>query len=273
MIRPRQILESVVLHYENTPTSVSVSIDGGAITTVTDLPGHTSYKTRRMSVPAGSAGYIPQIQIDSVAPTDHQFVTAPSTSFSEQKIWHYYEVTVSGDVTISLYLDEINLVDSFSVTVPTLPLSTTEVFDEYTLKVFFPPLSFGYIPHIFNATSDEGDIVSARPVALSSRFYNTLTSHSECRVTYRGRVQLQFHIDGRDVGKMYSFEPQFNSRGVEKYVTETFYLPSGTIGHVFQWTTVGKYGSEFSGDVAMLETDASLNQADPQPQVPSNDIQ
>ena len=273
MIRERQIFESIMLHYKDAPTSVSVTLDGTTVATISDLPSHFNYKSRRVSVPSGFSGYVPQIQIDTLEKSDFQFSLTPAKNFSTQQIWHYFELTVSGDTTISLYLDEVKLVDKQKIVMPTLPDSEVKKYSEYTVKVFYPPLSFGYVPHVYNETSDEGDIILAKPVALPSRFYANVNTHSECRITYKGRVEVQFYIDGKEIGDPYHFEPKYNLKGFEKYVTEKFYLPSGSHGHIFQWETTGLYGSEYHGDIAVLETDSSLGATDIQPQVPGHGVQ
>lgn len=262
MIRPRQILDSVILHYEGQPSSITITLDGATVSTITDLPNHTQYKTRRVSVPSGFVGFVPQFSTNSTTRVDVEFVLIPIGTYQAQQIWHYYEVTYSGNITVDVDLDENNVVSSKSLTLPNVA-NTTNAKKSHTRKVYLPPLSFGYVPHFRNATADAGDIIYAKPVALPLQYYQGERNLSEGQITYIGDVTVQFYYDGRKLDRPYSFKKQTHSNGLEKYVTEKFYFPSGSTGHIFQWEqTTG------DGDIAKVETDATLGATDLQPQVP-----
>jgi len=261
MIRERQILDSVILHYTGQPSSVSVSLDGVSVASITNLPNHTSQKSRRVSLPAGNIGYIPQFSTDSTTRIDAEFVLIPADRFQEQLIWHYYEVTYSGTVSVSVDLDENNIVLDQELTIPNIAKVSTPK-KTHTKKVYLPPLSFGYVPHLRNKTNDAGDITNAKPVALPLRFYQGEQTLSEGQITCVGDLQVQFYMDGRELGSPYQFDQETHDTGLPKYVTKKFYFPSGSIGHIFQWNQVSG-----DGDIAKIETDASIGATDVQPQV------
>ena len=111
-------------------------------------------------------------------------------------------------------------------------------------KVYLPPLSFGYVPHVFNNTADAEDIVSAKPVALPVAHYRGIRAVAEGQITYIGDLQVQFYMDGRKLGSPYQFDEQTYTSGLPKYVTEKFYFPSGSVGHIFQWEQIsGEYSN------------------------------
>ena len=89
------------------------------------------------------------------------------------------------------------------------------------------------------------------PVALPVRFYKTLEGVSECQITYKGNVFVDFFIDGEKLGDTYQFEEQFDSSGTVIYGVEKFLLPENSGGYVFQYAQVGG-----SGDIISVETDA-----------------
>jgi len=365
MIRDYITLESVTVSYKNQPPNVAISMDGRAIATVSDLPSHQEYYSRRISVPPESSGYVPHFATDSVSFVDHKFNILPASEFDQQLIWHYYELTISGGVNVSLFLDgdtkipgknlsipfsesfldrqsttavpyiilspevvsntkkiegfttdqmsNISINDSVSFgnasssgNVPSSdafagilsgvfvarkeensillnkPVSTTSATyiafgrtislrkSYHTVRVYYPPLSYGYTPHVSNSTNDIGYIIKAKPVSLPARFYSKSTTMSEGQITYQGTIRVQFYLDGNALGDPYIFKGERNSTGAYKYITKKFYLPSGAIGRVFQWNLDGDYGTDESfGDIAFVETDASLSATDTQPQVPT----
>ena len=365
MIRDLITLESVTVSYKNQPSNVSISMDGQAVALISDLPSHAEYFSRRSSVPPESSGFVPHFATDSVSFVDHKFNVLPASEFDQQLIWHYYEVTISGAVNVSLYLDgdtkipgknlqvpfsesflnrqstasdpfvvltpsvvsntqkiegfttdqmsNININDSVSFapvgaffTVPSSdafagilsgvfvsrkegnaillnkPVSTTSTTyisflktislrkSYHTVRVYYPPLSYGYTPHISNVTGDAGYIIKAKPVSLPARFLSKSATMSEGQITYQGTIQVQFYLDGNALGEPYIFKGERNSTGAYKYITKRFYLPSGSTGRVFQWNLVGDYGADGAyGDIAFVETDASLSATDNQPQVPA----
>tara|TARA_Y100001963_G_C6694876_1_gene406495 strand:+ start:311 stop:1105 length:795 start_codon:yes stop_codon:yes gene_type:complete len=260
MIRDRIILQAIKLHYKGDVGSVSVSLDGSTKSTVTDLPDHSVHRTRRMSLPAGLSGFVPQFSTGHSTKIDADFEAVPASAFTEQQIWHYYEVIYTGTVNISVYIDENIVVTAKELTLPNV-YDTTTPKQTHTQKVYLPPLSFGYVPHVFNATSDAGDIISAKPVTLPVAHYRGVRAVAEGQITYIGDLQVQFYMDGRELGGPYQFNEQTYSTGLPKYVTEKFYFPAGSIGHIFQWEQISG-----TGNIAMLETDASMASGPEEPQ-------
>jgi hypothetical protein len=367
MIRDYLTLESVAISYKGQPSNVTISMDGTAVSSIFDLPSHRNYATRRISVPSESSGFVPHFSTDSNSLVDHRFNIIPASAFDTQLIWHYYELSISGDVNVSLDLDGVNKVSGKNLQVPTseaynerkattantyivnAPSATTDSrliegftpaqmlnislndsvsligqadpldadiinLDDFagvlsgifvarkgetsillneavslgtstylgfmptiadrkkyhTVKLYFPPLSYGYTPHVSNSTSDQGYIIKAKPVALPARYYSKSTSMSEGQITYQGTVRVQFYLDGNALGTPYQFIGERTSTGTAKYVTKKFPFPSGAIGRVFQWNIDGDYGTDGAyGDVASIETDASLSATDVQPQIPA----
>ena len=260
MIRDRIILQGVKLHYKGDISSAVVSLDGSTKSTVTDLPDHTVHRTRRMSLPAGLSGFVPQFSTNHGTKIDADFEAVSASAFNEQQIWHYYEITYTGTINVSVYIDENIVVSAKQLTLPNVHDTTTPK-QTHTQKVYLPPLSFGYAPHVFNNTADAGDIVSAKPVALPVAHYRGIRAVAEGQITYIGDLQVQFYMDGRELGNPYQFDEQTYTSGLPKYVTEKFYFPSGSVGHIFQWEQVSG-----EGNIAMLETDASMASGPEEPQ-------
>ncbi len=260
MIRDRLILQAVKLHYKGDVGSAVVSLDGSTRSTVTDLPVHNVHRTRRMSLPAGLSGFVPQFSTNHGTKVDADFEAVSASAFSEQQIWHYYEITYTGTVNVSVHIDENLVVDAKQLTLPNV-YNTSTAKQTHTQKVYLPPLSFGYVPHVFNNTADAGDIVSAKPVALPVAHYRGIRAVAEGQITYIGDLQVQFYMDGRELGSPYQFDEQTYTSGLPKYVTEKFYFPSGSVGHIFQWEQISG-----EGNIAMLETDASLASGPEEPQ-------
>lgn len=260
MIRDRIILQAVKLHYKGDIPSATVSLDGSSKATIADLPVHNVHRTRRVSLPAGLSGFVPQFSANHATKIDANFEAVSASLFNEQQIWHYYEITYTGTVNVSVFIDENLVVDSKELTLPNVH-GTSNAKQTHTQKVYLPPLSFGYVPHVFNNTSDAGDIVSAKPVTLPVAHYRGIRAVAEGQITYIGDIQVQFYMDGRELGDPYQFDEKTHSTGLPKYVTEKFYFPAGSIGHIFQWEQTSG-----TGNIAMLETDASLASGPEEPQ-------
>ena len=175
-------------------------------------------------------------------------------SYNTQVVWHYYEITFTGTVNVSLYLDNVLLVgdgDDAVSTTDKKTLVTTKT--QETTKVYLPALSYGRVPHVLNDITDAGQVLSWRPVALPARFYNTLEGVSEAQITYKDQVFVDLFIDGEKSGDTYQFEAEYDSLGNMIYTTKKFYVEGQTIGRVFQYIQSGGVG-----DVATFETDAHV---------------
>jgi hypothetical protein len=132
-----------------------------------------------------------------------------------------------------------------------------------TVKVYFPPLSYGYIPHIEQVISSaqKGQILSSKPVALPIKYYKGLKTHTEYQVTYQGNVELALFMDGEQLSKEWLPEILIPQDG--GYKTHKDYLPSNSSGQVLQWVQ-----TDGDGDIALFETDQTLLDTE-QPQQPT----
>ena len=59
-----------------------------------------------MSLPAGLSGFVPQFSTNHGTKVDADFEAVSASAFSEQQIWHYYEITYTGTVNVSVHIDE-----------------------------------------------------------------------------------------------------------------------------------------------------------------------
>ena len=254
-LRQRLLLNGIAVHYKGAPT-VNVSVDGALSFTFT-APNHTTYRTRFFTAPAGVYGFIFDATSNSVDMLEYEFATASPSAFSEQTIWHYYEVTYRGTVNISLFLDEEERVgQSQSSTYDIVTLSTTK--GQETEKIYMPPMSYGRVPHVTNTASDSGEIYNFNPVRLPARFYSDVRSVSEARITYKGQVNVCLYMDGNKIGNEHSFEGKTSEYGADIYSTEVFYVDAGTVGRVFQWEQISG-----NGDIISVETDAHPLEMEP----------
>ena len=90
MIKERQIFQSLLLEYLGQPT-IKVTVDGTDILTVTGktLPEHTVRKTRRISLPKGTNGYVAQMSCNITDVIRYQFEAVPESQFRENTLFHY----------------------------------------------------------------------------------------------------------------------------------------------------------------------------------------
>lgn len=253
MIKPRQVFQDLIVEYLGNPT-INVTIDGTSKLSNLALPNHTVRKTRIVSLPSGVIGYVPQLNTTHNGIFRYQFRGLPESQFNDQLIYHHWEITFEGNVSVGLFIDEIEKTpnDSGSTTVE---LSPREGRTQDTRRIYYPALTFGYVPHVrhFVSSTNSGQIISARPVQLPPRFYKGLREHSEIRLTHEGVVFLAVYLDGEEVGSY-----QFDETATGDFVTRKSYLPAGTNGQVLQW--IQKSGD---GEVAIFETDVTLLEKEP----------
>lgn len=266
MIQERKIFQSVLLEYLGQPT-VKVTIDGSDVLTATGktLPEHLVRQTRRISLPKGSNGYVGQMSCDIPDVVRHQFEAVPEAQFRNNSLFQYFEVTFNNNLQLRLYIDEVPVFPNNS-NKKTLSLIPRKGKKQDTRKVYFPPLSYGYVPHIEQVISSaqKGQILSARPITLPPKFYRGLKTHSEYQVTYQGEVELGVYLDGELLFKEWLPEVLIPQDG--GYKTHKDYLPAGATGQVLQWVQL-----DGDGDIALFETDVTqLDQEPPgQPLPPS----
>ena len=130
--------------------------------------------------------------------------------------------------------------------------------------MYFPPLSYGYIPHIEQVISSaqDGQILASRAVALPVKFYKGLKNHAEYQATYQGNVKLAIYMDGEELMNEWLPEIQIPQDG--GYKTHKDYLPANSAGQVLQWVQ-----TDGDGDIALFETDQTLlDMEQPQQQTP-----
>jgi len=264
MIKDRQVFQSFLIEYEGKPI-VKVAVDGTNVLTATGktLPEHTVRQTRRVSLPQGSQGYVAQMSSSLTDITRYQFESQPESSFSENILFHYFEITFDKSLQVKMYMDEDSIKpNNSSSKIVTLKPRSGRIQD--TVKVYFPPLSYGYIPHIEQVISSaqKGQILSSKPVALPVKYYKGLKTHTEYQVTYQGNVELALFMDGELLTKEWLPEILIPQDG--GYKTHKDYFPSNSSGQVLQWVQTGG-----DGDIALFETDQTLlDQEQPQQQTP-----
>tara|TARA_R110002074_G_scaffold234639_1_gene406488 strand:- start:106 stop:909 length:804 start_codon:yes stop_codon:yes gene_type:complete len=264
MIKDRQVFQSVLIEYEGKPI-VKVTVDGSDVLTASGktLPEHTVRQTRRISLPQGAQGYVAQMSSNLTDITRYQFESQPESSFSENILFHYYEITFNKSLQVKLYMDEVSIKPNNSINkVVSLKPRAGRIQD--TIKVYFPPLSYGYIPHIEQVISSaqKGQILSSKPVALPIKYYKGLKTHTEYQVTYQGNVELALFMDGEQLSKEWLPEILIPQDG--GYKTHKDYFPSNSSGQVLQWVQ-----TDGDGDIALFETDQTLLDTEqPQQQTP-----
>ena len=264
MIKDRQVFQSFLIEYEGKPI-VKVAVDGSNVLTASGktLPEHTVRQTRRVSLPQGSQGYVAQMSSSLTDITRYQFESQPESSFSENILFHYFEITFDKSLQVKMYMDEDSIKpNNSSSKIVTLKPRSGRIQD--TVKVYFPPLSYGYIPHIEQVISSaqKGQILSSKPVALPVKYYKGLKTHTEYQVTYQGNVELALFMDGEQLSKEWLPEILIPQDG--GYKTHKEYFPSNSSGQVLQWVQTGG-----DGDIALFETDQTLlDQEQPQQQTP-----
>jgi len=264
MIKDRKVFQSVMLEYLGKPT-IKATVDGSNILTTTGktLPERTVRQTRRVSLPAGSHGYVAQMSADLTEVTRHQFEAVSESQYRDNTLFHYYEVTFHQGLQIKMFIDEVSVKPNNN-TNKVLSLKPRNGRKQDTVKVYFPPLSYGYIPHIEQVISSaqKGQILASRAVALPVKYYKGLKSHAEYQVTYQGEVELALFMDGELLSKEWLPEILIPQDG--GYKTHKDYLPANSAGQVLQWVQ-----TDGDGDIALFETDQTLlDMEQPQQQTP-----
>ena len=251
MLKPRTIARALIVEYVGQP-SFSYFVDNSTILTDEELPNHPVRKTRRVLLPEGVIGYAHHVTFNNASVYRHTIDLDNIDLYSVFNLYHYYEVTFEGTVTLEVYMDEVK--KDINNEVSTITLSTRGDKRQDTRKLYFPALSWGYIPHIKQTTvsTNAGQIHRAVPVALPARFYRGLRDHSEVQVTYQGFIKLDLFLDGRLLDSA-EFDAEVNE---EEFQTKKHYLPSGSKGYALQW--IQKDITNFDGEIAVFESDVTL---------------
>lgn len=261
MIKDRQSWQAIDIEYKGAPT-IHFTVDGedkiftyDASTPITELslPSHTNRLSRLVTVPAGSVGYVPQVQIDSTDVIRYSFRGQPVSSFATRNIFAYYDVTFTGSVRLKLVLDEVDTRPNNGNTFY-IDLTVREGRVQDKRRVYYPPLAYGYIPHFeqdLTVDGKDGVLIDYKLAALPSRFHKLERHHSEYQVTYEGEVQLAIYLDGRKLIEeplQEQIVPQ--DGGVTTYKG---YFPADSIGQVLQYIQIGG-----DGEIVSFETDQTL---------------
>jgi len=235
-----QVFQAVRVEYAQQPT-IQVNVDGSQVDS-RQLPSQSTFRSRRITLPVNTVGYISHLESSTTRLQNFQFDALPIESFNQQQLFHYFEVGFRGTGTLTprIYLDGTIQAQNFNT-------STSEATE--TIRVYFDALAYGYIPHIHNTGTSTADaeILWARPVALPPRFYRGIRTHAEFQITFKGDVTVQWYLDGTSIGT-YSFSSTNTT-------TEKAYFPSGTIGHVLQYTHTNPASG---GKIYIVETDVTL---------------
>ena len=254
---PRQVFHALNMRYKGQPT-LSVTIDGTSKVSSQQMPSHSVMRNRRMELPAGVVGYVPQIQSTFTGALTTEFEGAPEAQYVQQQLFHFFEVQFDGTVKLEIYSDEVlQVLNNSGETNITLTVRDSKKQD--TRRVYFPPLTYGWVPqlkHVVNSAQD-GQVYKSVLRSLPSRFSRGEKEHSEIQVTHQGDVTLDVFLDGK-ILDTYGFNA--DSYDKNAFITEKEYLPAGCVGNVLQW--IQKDGT---GEVAMFETNTTLTDRD-QPQ-------
>ena len=248
MIKQRQVFQDLIVEYSGTP-SISVTVDGSSKLSNLALPTHSNRQTRIVSLPQGVIGYVPQLTTSHTDIFRYQFRGVPEGQYSQQNIYHFWQITFQGTVDIGLFMDETvkNPNDGGSTTIT---LSPRESRSQDTRRVYYPPLSYGYVPHLrhFVSSTNSGQILNAVPQPLPPKYYRGLREHSEIRVTHEGLVRFNVYLDGEKLA-----DYQFDESSSNDFVTQKEYLPAGSSGQVLQWIQ-----DTGDGEIAIFESDITL---------------
>ena len=251
---PRQVYHALNMRYKGQPT-ISVTIDGTAKVSSQQMPSHSVMKNRRLELPAGVIGYIPQVQSTFTGALTTAFDGVPEGQYAQQQLFHFFEVQFNGTVKLEIYADEVKkYLNNAGVTDITLTVRDSKVQD--TRRIYFPELTYGWVPQLKHVvdSSQDGQVFSSTLRALPSRFSRGEKEHSEIQITHQGDVVLDVFLDGK-ILDTYSFGADRYDK--DAFITQKEYLPSGSTGNVLQW--IQRSGD---GEVAMFETNTTLTDRD-----------
>ena len=251
----RKVFQNVVVQYKGQPT-ISVAIDGVAVLSDIQLPNHETLLKRNIQLPASVIGEHAQLTTDFQDPLIYEFQPVEEHQFMQLKLFQFFEIKISGPVHVELYLDgaQVNPNNGADASIAVAPRTGRT---EDTRRIYFPPLSFGYVPQIKQniLSSNQGQILYAQPMALPARFYKGLREHSQIQVTHQGPVNINVYLDGVLLS-------EYPLVGPEKgYMTTQEYLPAGSKGNIIQWIQTDSNAST-SGEIALFETNTTLMDRD-----------
>lgn len=258
MVKTRTIARALRVEYIGSPT-FSLHVDGETLVDAVQLPTQTIRKTRRILLPPGLVGYVHQPTFSGYPVQRFELETDPVEQFSTMVLFHYWEVTFEGTVSLKLHMDEVQR--KINSRVDEITLTTRNSRRQDTRRVYYPPLMWGYVPHLeqTNIDTNAGQVHRAVPVALPARYYRGLREHSEVQITYQGFVDLEVYLDG-DMIALFNLDAEVNE---EEFLTVKRYLPAGSRGYALQWTQFAQ-----DGEIAVFESDTTLTDIQ-QPEQPT----
>lgn len=235
-MQQRSYIHAVHVQYRGLGNELIISVDG--VTTPTMHLPDQSLQRRRVTLPSCLFGTFPQFSFNTIEPDNLlEFERLAETSYQEQQLFHYFEIGYRGNISVQIQNDSV---------VQGQTINTTATTNPDTLRIYFNPLSYGFIPHLHN--TGDGEILWAKPIALPPRFFRGIRTHAEFQITYVGDVELQWYLDGVDHGDPYVLPT------VSSVTTQKLYFPAGTIGHILQYRVT----NPTEGRVYVVETDVTL---------------
>lgn len=222
----RNLFQSLYLEYSGSPT-ISVSADGSALLSNLALPNHDTFRGRRITLPiaANTSGFIPHLESTSTQLKTERFEGVPIESFNQQQLFHYYEIGFRGArLHPNIYLDsEVQNghgQQDFS-------FSTTKKMD--TVRIYFNPLAYGYVPHIHNFLN-----YTSAPTFSMNSLFNAFSGTAHSTDTAYTAI---YNLSG--IPTYYNdanYRPTFRLvwKGTEvDFTTGTAELPSPAIGSTY----------------------------------------
>lgn len=253
----RNIFQSLHLQYKGQPT-ISVTCDGNSLLSNTQLPNHSKLKKRNIQLPPLVYGEIAQLVTTHQGSIMQNWVAQPEQGYTQIQLFQFFEVKFTGTVKVSMFIDGV--IQPLNGGADTeLTLTPRNSRTEDTRRIYYPPLSFGYVPQLQQIidASQDGQVLYATPRALPAKYFKGLREHGQIQVTYQGAVNLNVYLDGQ----LLSEYPLEASSDPNSYQTIQDYLPAGSRGNVIQWIQTDT-NLITSGEVAMFETDTTLTDID-----------
>lgn len=222
----RNLFQALHLEYSGSPT-ITVSADGSALLSSLALPNHDTFRGRRITLPiaTNTSGFIPHLESTSTQIKNERFDGVPIESFNQQQLFHYYEIGFRGvRLHPNIYLDSVaqngHGQQDFS-------FSTTKKMD--TVRVYFNPLAYGYVPHIHNFLNyTRASTFSMN--SLSNAFSGTAHSTDTAFTALYNFTNIATYYNDAN------YRPTFRTvwKGTEiDFTTGTAELPSPAIGSTY----------------------------------------
>ena len=167
----RNIYQALQLQYKGQPT-ISVSCDGNALISNKQLPNHAKLKKRNIQLPPLAYGELAQITTTHQGSIKQQWLSLPEENFIQLQLFQFFEVKFTGTIKVSLFLDGVaQKINNGTDTEVTFSPRGTKTED--TRRIYFPPLSFGYVPQLQQIvdSSQDGQVLYATPRQLPAKYF------------------------------------------------------------------------------------------------------